>query len=246
MTGMPFIVYMDETGDHTLALVDRDFPLFALVLLVCDVCSYVQSIVPAIYQLKMDFFGHECDILHSRDIRKAQGAFGFLTDPEKKTAFYDRVNDIMANQDYALIASVIRKQRHVERYGSAAANPYELAMTFALERLLPLLEDAGQLEVQIVAEARGKREDRALELAFLSVVNYGTAFIPAERFRGVRFRLTFRPKQANVVGTQMADLAAYPIARWVLDRKKPNPAFEIVSRKFYKGRGAIRGLKVFP
>jgi hypothetical protein len=45
---------------------------------------------------------------------------------------------------------------------------------------------------------------------------------------------------------KLADLAAYPIARHVLDPKKANRAYEILEKKFYKGRGMIRGLKIFP
>lgn len=244
---MSFIIYMDESGDHTLTLVDKDFPLFTLALFICDADIYTTSIVPAVYNLKMRFFGHECVILHSRDIRKAQGSFGFLTDQAKKADFYDAINGIMQDQDYTLIASVIRKLKHIERYGTAADNPYELAMTFALERLLPLLEDAHQQEVQLVAEARGKREDDSLQLAFLNIVNDGTSFIPANRFRQIQFnKIIFKPKEANVVGTQMADLAAYPIARYALDPTKPNPAYDIIKKKFYRGRGRIQGLKIFP
>lgn len=50
----------------------------------------------------------------------------------------------------------------------------------------------------------------------------------------------------NVIGTQLADLAAYPIARYVINPKKPLPAYDIVRRRFYKGPGWISGLKVFP
>jgi len=50
----------------------------------------------------------------------------------------------------------------------------------------------------------------------------------------------------NVVETQLADLAAYPVARHVLNSKNPNPAFKIVKNKFYNGRGSIKGLKIFP
>ena len=245
---MPVVVYLDETGDHSLELVDKDFPLFALVLLICDQAAYVQKIVPAMCQLKMDYFGHEAVIFHSRDIRKAQGDFGFLTDPQKRPPFYERLNRFMSEADYKLIASVIRKQLHKDRYGMWAENPYDLALKFALERLLPLLEDAGQDRVDIVAEARGKREDNELRLSFLRIVNNGTEYIPAERFKRIQFQLHFKPKSMNIVGTQMADLAAYPIARYVyfLDPKKPNPAFEVIRRKFYQGRGSIMGLKIFP
>jgi hypothetical protein len=243
---VPVIVYLDETGDHSLEAVDHDFPIFVLVMLICDIDKYNQQIVPAFYQLKMDFFGHEGVIFHSRDIRKAQGDFGFLTNAAQRQAFYDRVNALMAGCDYTLIAAAIRKQRHKDLYGEKAHNPYDLALKFALERLLPLLEGVGQTEVRLIAEARGKREDDELRLAFLQVANYGTEYIASDRFRRVKFNLQFVPKARNIIGTQMADLAGYPIARHVLNPGKPNPAYELIEGKFYRGPGRVHGLKVFP
>lgn len=52
--------------------------------------------------------------------------------------------------------------------------------------------------------------------------------------------------ELNVVGTQLADLAAYPVARYIHNPNKPNPAYDIVKTKFYKGKGWIQGLKIFP
>jgi hypothetical protein len=243
---MPLIVYIDEAGDHSLEREDEGFPVFVLVLMVCDIVTYTQNIVPVVYQLKMDYFGHEGVILHSRDIRKAQGSFVFLNDPSNRQPFYERINRIMLEAEYRLIASVISKQKHKERYGKNAANPYELSLEFALERLIPLLEGAGQTEIQLIAESRGKREDGELELTFLRTVNNGTDYVSAERFRRIQFRLYFLPKAMNIVGTQIADLAAYPIGRYCIDKSKPNPAYEILQGKFYRGRGAVYGLKIFP
>jgi len=243
---MPLLVYLDETGDHSLEIVDKEFPIFALVMLVCDQTVYAEKIIPTVYRFKMDYFGHEGVILHSRDIRKAVNDFSFLLNPQKRPTFYHRINEIMAMDGYTLIASVIRKQMHKDRYGLLANNPYDLALTFAMERLLPLLEDRGEREVKILAEARGKREDDQLHLSFLRILTEGTSYVPADRFRNIKFQLLFKPKIMNIVGIQMADLAAYPIARFVLDPKKPNPAYGIIEKKFYRGKGLIRGLKVFP
>lgn len=44
----------------------------------------------------------------------------------------------------------------------------------------------------------------------------------------------------NIIGTQMADLAGYPIARHVLDPNKANAPYEIIRPKF------CRQLKIFP
>lgn len=243
---MSTIVYLDETGDHSLELVDKDFPLFALAMFVCEESTYNQKIVPAVNQFKMDYFGHESIIIHSRDIRKAQKDFGFLTNQQKREEFYVRLNQIMSDAEYNLIVSVIRKQEHKDKYGLNAENPYDLAMMFAMERLLPLLEDRKQDKVYLVAESRGKKEDDDLMLSFLRIANQGTNYIEAERFKKIDFKLKFVPKMMNVVGTQLADLAAYPIARHVLNHQKQNPAYEIVKKKIYKGRGSIFGLKIFP
>jgi len=47
----------------------------------------------------------------------------------------------------------------------------------------------------------------------------------------------------------VADLVAYPIAKYGFDPKKENPAFEVIKPKFRKsGMGKIfgYGLKIFP
>lgn len=243
---MSYIVYLDETGDHSLELIDKDFPIFALAMFICDDKHYNQVILPIVSQWKMDHFGHEGVILHSRDIRKAQKEFGFLTNPQKREEFINKINIMMHDFQYSLIASVIKKQDHKDKYGIHADNPYDLAMMFCLERLLVLLEEAGQSKVHIVAESRGKTEDRDLELSFLKIISEGTSYNAADRFKRINFKLHFVPKAMNTIGTQLADLAAYPIARHVLHPGKVNSSYDIVAKKFYKGKGLVYGLKIFP
>lgn len=243
---MTRIVYLDETGNHSLEREAKDFPVFTLVMLVCDLNQYRDVLVPMVNRLKFDYFGHECVIIHSRDIRKAQKDFGFLTDPVKRQKFYDRINEIMSTPGYDLIATVIKKPEYKAKYGRGAANPYELALTFAVERLVPLLEEEGQTEVYLIAEARGKREDHELRLSLLNIVTSGTDYVPATRFKKIAFNLLFKSKAMNVVGTQLADLAAYPIARYIIDPAKPNPAYDIIEKRYYVGTGRVHGLKVFP
>ena len=51
-------------------------------------------------------------------------------------------------------------------------------------------------------------------------------------------------KQLN--GLQLADLAAYPIARYVNDKERTNPAFDIIKSKIYNKGTKLYGLKEFP
>ena len=43
-----FIVYVDESGDHSLTSIDRHFPVFALSFCVVRKADYVDSVVPAV------------------------------------------------------------------------------------------------------------------------------------------------------------------------------------------------------
>lgn len=242
---MPVIVYIDETGDHSLGKIDPSFPTFCLTLLVCEISDYIGSIVPRANTLKFQHWGHENVILHSRDIRKAQGPFAIMRNPATQTAVMADLDDLMRNQPYQLIAVVIDKAKHAKRYATPN-NPYELSMLFALERLVPLLENLGQTDVTLIAESRGAKEDADLRNSFLSTVYNGTGYVSAIRFRRISFTLEFCSKKANCIGTQMADLAGYPISRRIITPKGANAPFAILRQKFYRGPGLIRGLKVFP
>lgn len=226
--------------------IDTNFPIFALVMLIIDHDEYVGKLVPMTYRLKMDCFGDEGVIIHSRDIRRAQGDFGFLTNPTAKEEFYPRINEIVEACEFKVISVVIQKTNHEQRYGRNALSPYDLSLELALERLLICLEEHKQDNVIIVAEARGKKEDDDLHLKFLRIVTNGTDYHGADRFRKINFKLVFREKKMNTVGTQIADLVAYPTARKVLNPNGDSPAFDIIRQKFYEGKPRCRGFKVFP
>lgn len=67
------MVFLDEAGDHSLDPVDKDFPVFILVFVLCDDADYAGALAPAFTQFKVKHFGHDGVVLHSRDIRKALG-----------------------------------------------------------------------------------------------------------------------------------------------------------------------------
>jgi hypothetical protein len=242
---MPFVVYMDETGDHSLTKIDNNFPVFCLTLLAFDQANYIETAIPLATKLKFDYWGHENVILHSRDIRKAQGDFGFLTDVSKRLVFYERINRLMLETDYNIICSVIDKKKLIKRY-TVPHNPYELSLKFALERLLLLIESTPQHRLKVIAEARGKKEDDELRLSFLEITTHGTEYSSSARFRQVTFELVFVSKKTNCLGTQMADLVGYPISRHVIKPGEDNKAFEMIKGKIYSGSEQNHGLKIFP
>jgi len=120
-----------------------------------------------------------------------------------------------------------------------------LAFQFAIERLLPMLEIQKQTDVIIMAEARGQKENKDLERGFLRFINAGNRYISVARLKRIQLSLRFYRKKANMVKMQIADLAAYPTARYALDPSRANPPFDAIRPKFLR-QGRVNGLKMLP
>lgn len=245
MTYSDYIIYVDESGDHTLTAIDRDYPVFVLDFCIFRKDSYANVVAPQVQAFKFAHFGHDVVVLHEHEIRKQKPPFVFLKSRDKRDVFMEGLNCLIEQADFTIVAAAIHKERLTRRY-AAPGNPYEMALTFCMERAHAFLRDRGQhmLTTHIVVERRGKREDDELELAFRRIrdgANY-VGEMPG-------FEIIFADKKTNSAGLQHADLTARPIGRHVLDPAQPNRAWEIIEPKLRRSpTGAVRGwgLKVFP
>ncbi len=245
MTYSDYVIYVDESGDHTLTAIDRDYPVFVLDFCIFRKDSYANVVAPQVQAFKFAHFGHDIVVLHEHEIRKQKPPFVFLKSRDKRDAFMEGLNRLIEQADFTIVAAAIHKERLTQRY-AAPGNPYEMALTFCMERAHAFLRDRGQhmLTTHIVVERRGKREDDELELAFRRIrdgANY-VGEMPG-------FEIIFADKKTNSAGLQLADLTARPIGRHVLDPAQPNRAWEIIEPKLRRSpTGAVRGwgLKVFP
>ena len=81
--------------------------------------------------LKKTFWENKRVIFHSRDIRKCEKEFSVLFDLEKKKSFYEKVNTTIRTHQYTIIASAIKKDSYIQRFGrlSDRANEYDLFFT---------------------------------------------------------------------------------------------------------------------
>lgn len=240
-----YLAFLDECGDHSLTRIDRDFPIFVLSLLLTKRSDYREVILPAINALKLKYWDHEGVNLHSRDIRKASGSFSILQNPGRRQLFMEDLSRLMCTLPYEVFIVGIHKQRLRDRY-ARAENPYELALTFVMERLLSCLEQREQTTLPIIAESRGTNEDNSLKAAFFDLISNGTRYIGKERFARRAFPLKFYDKRKNIAGVQLADLCAHPAARHMLMPEQANQAYEIVKGHLYQGKGKVSGWKVFP
>ena len=217
--------------------------MFVLALCVFEKTAYATTAVRALTKFKFDFFGHDAVVMHEREIRKQRPPFEMLRNPTVRASFMQRLNELVEDAPFTLIAAAIDKGRLSKTYAHPE-NPYHLAVTFGLERLALHLDDLGdQGEVHVVFESRGKNEDAELELAFRRACDTSTLL----GSRG--YTPLFAPKKANHAGLQLADLIARPIGLHCMRPSQPNRAFDLIQSKFWRGpTGSLEGwgLKRFP
>ena len=242
-----YLVYVDESGDHGLESIDPDYPIFVLVFCIFKKQHYVDRVVRELMHLKMAFWGHAEIVLHEHDIRKPRkdAPFALLFNRERRERFMASLNELMDSIPVVLVASLIDKTRLKQQY-AIPTNPYEISLSFGLERVFHHLADAGQPNktTSIIVERRGKREDEQLELVFRRICD-GANFFK----KPLPFDLVMVDKRANSAGLQIADLSARPIGIQCLRPSQPNRAYNIIKKKFRSdssGGVAGWGLKVFP
>ncbi|MEI2677852.1 MAG: DUF3800 domain-containing protein [Burkholderiaceae bacterium] len=231
-----YVVYVDESGDHALASVDRDYPVFVLALCIFHKRHYSEKIIPAVEKLKFNYFGHDSVVLHENEIRKQKGPFAFLAQRAVRDQFMAQLSSIMDASNFILIAGVVDKARLPKSEG-AASNPYHIALGICLEALRSFLAEKqqDQLKTHVVVECRGKKEDAELELEFRRICDGSNS-----GGRPLPFDIVFADKKTNLAGLQLADLVARPIGINYLRPAQENKAFELLKSKFYCAGGRQR------
>jgi len=236
-----YIVFVAESGDHSLTSIDEQYPVFVLSFCVFTKQCYSEVLTPAIRKLKFETLGHDMVVLHEHEIRRRRGAFSAMPQVQRE-AFMERLSGLIEECDFTLIAVVI-DNKHKGRYKDPA-HPYHWSLQLGLERLQTFLQLNGvhpEARTHVVFEARGSQEDKELELEFRRVCDRHVRELP--------FEIVIADKKTNSEGLQLADLTARPVGLSVLRPDQPNRAFDVLKGKFFTGRRGVitgNGLKVFP
>ena len=244
------LLFLDESGHHGLKKINQEFPIFLLACCIFEEDYYKNIFTAKVEELKIKHFSDPNIILHSRDIRKWQGQFKCLGDINKRTAFYSDLDRLMKTSKFTIISSAINKNKLIQQYGPRADNPYNMSLSFILERSVFYTDNIGCDTIGIEAESRGKREDSQLFTQYQLILSNGTNYITSKRFKNKIKTFKFVNKSENNIGTQIADIIAYPIATKIIYPERVNLAFEVLEDKIYRqfpnSDYLGYGLKIFP
>lgn len=241
------ILFLDESGDHNLAIIDPQYPLFVLGGVMVDKAYAEGPMTEAVQDFKRRLFGRDDIILHTADITRNRNGFEAMKNAAFRERFYAELNELMRSLDYKVVACAIRKDEHIARYGVAALDPYLLSLDLLVERFA---FDVGNVSGGglIVAERRDPTLDHELELAWLNLKIQGTRYQQAKDIEKRILAMNLRAKSENIAGLQLADLVVTPIGRHVLG-KPSKEDFEIVRAKLRRSRAGVAegyGLVVLP
>jgi len=247
-TALPFgdyLVFVDESGDHELGKIDPQYPVFVLLFVIVSKRDYVETVCRDLQRFKLAFWGHDEVVLHEHEIRKPKGDFLILIQQAVRARFLTGLTTLMTALPATLVAVLIDKPAFVGRYHNPVS-PYDYALETGLERVHRHLESLGQSAclTPVIVEARGRKEDDSLELAFRRVRDGNNALN-----RPLPFQVVMVPKSANSAGLQMADLMARPVGLHHLRPDQPNRAFDLIQTKLRRSPACKIegwGLKVIP
>lgn len=211
------ILFLDESGDHNLAKIDPQYPIFVLGGCIIDLQYHNEHIAPHLSIYKKKLFAREDFIIHTADIARRRGVFRKLTNAEFRDYFYNETNRLMNELEFKIIACAILKDDHLRRYGIAAIDPYMLALRVLVERFVYEIKSSeGEKSGFIIAESRDETLDNQLRLAWMDLRTSGTEYVSASALRKYVTDLKIKKKTEDVAGLQVADLVVSPIGRHIL------------------------------
>ena len=260
-----YIISIDESGSANLKQVqmakhngteasdsEKHFTVTACTIAMSD----FQTARDKVMELKrkywkdalFDYEGNSKRVcFHSREIRGRREAFN--PDLIDYDAFILDLSAMMATIPMTLYASHIDKVRHVNQY-IYPASPYDLCMTFVLERIMRDIPD--DATCIIIVEARGPKEVKELLNQVKSLLDRGNQYHSPETFKKIK-GVYFNPKWCQMANDQMsywelelADLCAYPIQKYFVYGTR-DKAFETLLPKISCYPNIYgKGLKSFP
>lgn len=266
-SSIPYVVAIDESGSPDLKYVkkivssnaedtcDINNTHFNVTACLMTTTNFIES-QNLVMGIKNKFWTEACAdyngdkrrvCFHSTEIRRRKNAFDF-ENLSIHQEFLNELSQILNDMKVKIFSSHINKLTLVKQY-TAPFDPYELSLTFILERLS---YEIGNKKAVIILEARGKKEDKALLKHILSMIDNGTRYVDRSKFSfidGVYFNSKWDEisnKQKSHWILEIADLYCYPLFKFgkigQIDR-----ALEIFENKIacypdYLGKG----FKKFP
>jgi hypothetical protein len=225
---MKYRLYIDEVGNASMnnASGDTNDRYLSLTGVAMELGYVDSTVAPALETLKRRYFRTHVDepiIFHRKELAGRLYPFKALMDPEIQKSFNADLLSLLRDLNYTIFTAVIDKVKHKEQYKVWQYDPYHYCLLILVERFVMWMEKQPDQEAvgDVLAEARGGKEDRRLKDSFGRVYENGSAWVSAARIqeRLTSKQLKVKTKNNNIAGLQLADLIAHPSFKAALARR---------------------------
>ena len=252
-----FIVYVDETGDEGLRVIDDRYPYYAI-----NLCILRKSVYPEfckkLKQLKIKFFNSDVIILHEVELNKklrlgkgykynnsrSQQLLSQIEESDFKK-FIACLHNIIEETEFTIISAVVDKRKlslNLNYRKLQKGQLFEATIKKGFCSLVDFLSEHQQNKriVNLILEQSGVTELRAVKAAVSDVL--------LQKDTQIRFEFDACPKQSNLEGLQLADLTAQGAPKYLMkNRQTEDRSVATVLSKMWKdidGKPDGKGLVV--
>ena len=206
-------MFLDESGDHNITRIDPQYPVFVLGGVIMDADYSAGPLREAVDDFKHEMFERTDITLHTADIARNRNGFEPLQDAVFRARFYSRLNSLMRNLEYSVVACSIRKEVFRALHGVFAPDPYLHAFSILARVFCSDLDKTDSSGI-IISEGRDTVLNRRLEAAWFALKSGSAPEAKMERLNS----LTILGKNDNVTGLEIADLVVSPVGRKLIGR----------------------------
>ena len=208
-------LYIDESGTHKYSKSTDIKERYLCLLGVIFSSEHNQKYLSPKWEELRSVFTQDVDfptVFHYVDVVGGKNEFSKLSDQTTKETFNQKYLEVLRDADYTLCCVVLDKKSHNETYGTSAMHPYHYCLNVLLERYVKFLSGKNA-SGDVIAEARGGKEDELLRSEFSRFYENGTSFLESEvvQRRLSSKKLKLKTKEARICGLELADMLATPM-----------------------------------
>lgn len=215
-------LFIDEVGHSNLRATEHPNEQYLSLTGVIMPLAYARgTFAERLDAMKREIFTTSNIVLHRTDMIYRRPPFECLHDEILQSRLDQLLLDWIATSTYRVITVVIDKIDHKKRYLVWQAHPYHYCLIALMERYVMWLKKAKAVG-DVMAESRGKKDNRMLMESYERMFRRGTDYISANLFQQslTTRKLKIEDKRANNAALQLADLIANPSMRSIICENK--------------------------
>lgn len=203
-------MFIDDTGNVNQTASNHPQNRYAGVVGVIMNLDYLyHRFEPSFAKLRAKHFGDPPPVLHLRRMKKAEGPFAVLADPDRRAHWERDCFSMYERAQYTVVSVCVDKIAFYAAHPLWTGTVYKMLVGNAIERFFYFLRSTGATG-DVMAEAVNEKLDGDLKSMYRAFYANGTDHISSALLqpRLSSKEIKIQPKSDDMAGLQLADLLA--------------------------------------